>query len=74
MCVISLCDDSKMFRIASNNFFFFLKLCIDWLLNQFNIIMGFCGIISECGTYRSVLMVEGFILCITVSYFIPSQS
>jgi hypothetical protein len=46
MCVISICDDYKMFRIARKIIGFF-KLCIDWLLDQFKIVMGLCGIISE---------------------------
>jgi hypothetical protein len=46
MCVIDLFDDYKMFGIASKRIGYF-KMRIDWLLSQFSIIMGLCGIISE---------------------------
>jgi hypothetical protein len=46
MCVIALCDDYKMFGIASKRIGYF-KLRIEWLLRQFSIMMGLYGIISE---------------------------
>jgi hypothetical protein len=54
----------KCFGLQEKELFFF-KLCIDWFLVQFNIMMDLCGIIRERGTYRSILMVEGFVLCIS---------
>jgi hypothetical protein len=69
MCVIALCDNCKVFQIASKRIGYF-KLCIFWFLSQFSIGMGLSGNISEWWYIWLYIDDRGFSFCVLPLVFL----